>query len=289
MTNDKRAQQAYGITRRDLIAGAVLLGTAGTARGWEAALPVAGLDHVNIRVPDVRRSGEFYGKLFGAEVSRAENAFASAGTRRGELWFVRLGQSSLAISPMAPGEKAGIDHFCFGVEGFNRDAMREKLTGLNLQIDRTDPPGNNLWTRDPVGHLIQFSRPANPSRNPGAGVGGVVVEPPGGGKRNPAFQVTRITQLTLAAPKLEPSADYYRRLLGPEAEKLRKGTFRVGPSELVLGGASRGEFFRVGAAGFDPSATVSKLKSLGVAASVVREKNAVAFRDSDGIPVQIGV
>src|SRR5258708_26440897 len=85
--------------------GGGLVGTAGKGRGWEAALPVAGVDHVNIRVPDVRRSGEFYGKLFGAEVSRAENAFATAGKRRGELWFVRLGQSSLAISPMAPGEK----------------------------------------------------------------------------------------------------------------------------------------------------------------------------------------
>src|SRR5262245_54260313 len=128
----------YRTTRRDWIAGAVLLGAARTTHAWEAALPIVVLDHVNIRSPDVRRAGEFYGNLFGSEVSRAENAFASAGTRRGELWFVRLGQSSLAISPTAPGEKPGIDHFCFGVDGFDRDAMRPKLAGLNLQIDRTD-------------------------------------------------------------------------------------------------------------------------------------------------------
>jgi catechol 2,3-dioxygenase-like lactoylglutathione lyase family enzyme len=276
------------VTRREMIAGTMLLSAAGTARGWEAMLPVVGLDHVNIRAPDVRRAGEFYGKLFGAEVGRAENAFASAGTRRGELWFVKLGQSQLAISPSEPGEKPGIDHYCFGVEGFNRDAMKQKLAGLNLQVDRTDPPGNNLWTKDPAGHLIQFSRPANASRGPGAGVGGKPVEPPGGGKWTPAFQVTRITQLTLAPAKLEPSADYYRQLLGPESEQRRKGTFRVGPSELVLGPASGGEYFRVGATGFDPAAAVSKLKSLGIAASIVREKNAVSFRDPDGIPVQIG-
>jgi catechol 2,3-dioxygenase-like lactoylglutathione lyase family enzyme len=278
----------HDLTRRQLIAGAALLGAARTARGFEAALPVVGLDHLNIRAPDVRRTAEFYGNLFGSEVGRAENAFASAGTRRGELWFVRLGQSSLAISPAAPGEKAGIDHFCFGVEGFNRDAMKQKVSGLNLQIDRTDPPGNNLWTKDPAGHLIQFSRPANSSRAPGAGVGGVLVEPPGGGKRNPAFEVIRITQLTLAAPKLEPSADYYRKVLGPEAEEPRKGRFRVGPSELVLGPASSGEYFRVGVAGFDPAAAVSKLKSLGVAASMVREKDAVTFHDPDGVQVQVG-
>jgi len=246
------------------------------------------LDNVNIRVPDVRRSGEFYAKLFGQEVSRASNAFASAGSRRGELWFVRLGQSSLAISPAAPGEKPGIDHFCFAVQGFSRDAMKPNVARLNLQVDRTDPPGNNLWTKDPAGHLIQLSAPQNPSRAPGAGVGGVPVEAPGGAKREPAFQVTRITQLVLAVPKLEPSASYYRELLGSEAEQARKASFRVGPSELVLGPASGGEYFRVGVVGFDPSAAASKLKSLAVAAQVARDKKAVAFRDPDGIRVQIG-
>jgi catechol 2,3-dioxygenase-like lactoylglutathione lyase family enzyme len=278
----------HTLTRRDVIAGTVWLAAARTARGWEAALPVIGLDHVNIRVPDVRRAGEFYAKLFGLEVSRASNAFASAGSRRGELWFVRLGQSSLAISPAAPGEEPGIDHFCFAVEGFNRDAMKQKVAGLNLQIDRTDPPGNNLWTKDPAGHLIQLSAPQNPLRAPGAGVGGVPLEAPGGAKREPAFQATRITQLVLAVPKLEPSGGYYRKLLGDQAEGPRKASFRVGPSELVLGPASGGEYFRVGVAGFDPSATVSKLKSLGVAAEAARDKKAVAFHDPDGIRVQIG-
>src|SRR5262249_19172596 len=134
-TTLQEARMKQDLTRRELIAVAVFAGAARTARGFEAALPVVTLDHVNIRSPDVRRTAEFYGKLFGSEVGRAENAFASAGTRRGELWFVRLGQSSLAISPAESGEKAGIDHFCFGVMAFDRDAMKQKVTGLNLQID----------------------------------------------------------------------------------------------------------------------------------------------------------
>jgi catechol 2,3-dioxygenase-like lactoylglutathione lyase family enzyme len=288
MKHEQTLPQSCIVTRRDWIAGAVLLGAGRRASASNAALPVISLDHVNIRAPNVRRSGEFYAKLFGLQVSRAENAFASAGSRRGELWFVRLGQSSLAISPAAPGEKPGIDHFCFGVDGFDREAMKQKVAGLNLQIDRTDPPGNNLWAKDPAGHLIQFSEPQNPSRAPGAGVGGVLVEPEGGAKREPAFQPVRITQLVLAVPKLDPSASYYRKVLGEEAEEPQKGRFRVGPSELVLGRASGGEHFRVGVAGFDSSAVASKLKSLGVASSVVPEKNAVAFRDPDGIQVQIG-
>src|SRR5437879_6938692 len=158
------------ITRRDLIAGAVWLGAASAVRACEAALPAAGLDHVNIRVPDVRRSAEFYIKLFGVDVSRAPNAGANPGSKPGELWFVRLGQSFLAISPLPPQEKPGIDHFCFAVDGFNGEVMKQKLTGLNPQFSDA-PPGNNLWAKDPVGHLIQMSAPASPSRVPGAGVG----------------------------------------------------------------------------------------------------------------------
>jgi hypothetical protein len=92
----------------------------------------------------------------------------------------------------------------------------------------------------------------------------------------------------LAVPKLEPSAGYYRKLLGDQAEGPQKGRFRVGPSELVLGPASGGEYFRVGVAGFDPAAATSKLQSLGVAAEAARDKKTVAFHDPDGIRVQIG-
>ena len=59
------------ITRRGLIAGAVLLGTAEASRGWEAVLPVTGLDQVNIRAPQGTPAAEFYAKLFGTQVSRA--------------------------------------------------------------------------------------------------------------------------------------------------------------------------------------------------------------------------
>src|SRR5258708_4532354 len=48
---------------------------------------------------------------------------------------------------------------------------------------------------------------------------------------------------------------------------------------------SGGEHFRVGIAGFDPSAVASKPKSLSVAADVAQDKKAVALRDLDGIKV----
>src|SRR5213593_2707488 len=86
---------------------------------WEQpALPVGSIDHVNIRVPDVQRSADFYIKLFGVEVARAPNAkaqTANPASPSGELWFIRLGESFLAISPTGAQLKPGIDHFSFAI------------------------------------------------------------------------------------------------------------------------------------------------------------------------------
>jgi catechol 2,3-dioxygenase-like lactoylglutathione lyase family enzyme len=289
MTRDEKISLAYALTRRDFIAGAMLLGTAGMALRLEAALAVGGIDHVNIHVPDVQRSAEFYTKLFGVDVARAPNAkaqTANPASPSGVLWFIRLGRSFLAISPLPAGEGPGLDHFSFGIAGFNGEAVKSQLAGLNQQWP--DSPSNNLWLKDPAGRVIQLNAPGDPSRVPGAGVGAVLVDPPGGVKRQPAFQPTRITLLAIAVRQMESSATYYRKLLGAENEQPQKGRFRVGNSVFALGPASGGDYFRVGVASFDSAAAVAKLKNLGVKADVTPDKNTVSFRDLDGIRVQIG-
>src|SRR5262245_61545211 len=173
------------MTRREFIAGAVAIGVTGTALRVEAALPAAGLDHVNIRVPDVQRSAEFYIKLFGVQVARAPNAkaqTANPASPSGVLWFIRLCESFLAMSPTGP-QQPGIDHFSFAIAGFNGDRVKSQLAGLNQQWP--DSSSNNLWLRDPAGHVIQLNATGDPSRPPASGVGAVLVEPTGGTQREP--------------------------------------------------------------------------------------------------------
>jgi hypothetical protein len=80
-----RGAMKYILTRRDDRGrGVVRRSLYGARRG--AACDRA--DHVNIRVP-MRGGRASSTRSFGQEVSRASNAFASAGSRRGELWFVR--------------------------------------------------------------------------------------------------------------------------------------------------------------------------------------------------------
>ena len=289
MKRDMRFHSSFAVTRRDFLAGVTWLGAAAAVRGWAAPLSAEGIDHVNIRVPDVRRSADFYIRLFGgAHVARSPNAKAQTAnpdSPSGVLWFVRLGESFLAISPTAPGLSTGIDHYCLAIRGYDGNAMRGDVAGLN-HLWPDAPPGN-LWVRDPDGHVIQLRGSSDPSRVPGSGVGSVLVEPPGGVPRRPAFQATRVGQLTLAVAALDPSANYYRRLLGDAAETAT-GRFRVGPSTLILGPATSGESFRVDVSGFDPAAVERTLQNLGVTALAAPDGNAVSFRDPDGIHVQIG-
>ena len=288
MNHDKTFRPLYALTRRDFLAGVACVAAAGAVRGWGAPLPTAGIDHVNIHVPNVARSAEFYTKLFGVQVSRSPNAKAQTAnpdSPSGVLWFVRTGENNLAISPTKPQQEPGIDHICFAIRGFRGLDMKSELTGLNRQWP--DAPPSQIWLKDPDGNMIQLNAGSDPSRVPGSGVGAVLIPPPGGVPRQPAFRAIRIAQLTLAVPAPNSSAAYYRRLLGDDAEKAQRGTFRVGPSELVLGPASDGESFRVSVAGFNPDAALRTLQSLGVAAQATADRNAVSFRDPDGIHVLI--
>jgi catechol 2,3-dioxygenase-like lactoylglutathione lyase family enzyme len=280
-TEEVQQLNQSAITRRELLLGsaALLLTVPGTRLfGAGPALPVAGLDHINLRVPDVRRSAEFYASLFGSELSRFERAPANPSSIPGQLWIMRLGQTGLSISPTAPGQTAGLDHFGLAIPGFDGPAMKSSLNGLN---PKWDTPGN-LWTIDPAGHIIQMLPPQDQSKPPGAGLGAVSI----GSK--PAFRVTRITKLVLAVPSLEESRAYYLKLLGDEAATSRKGTFRVGQEDLVLGPTSGGDGFRLGVAGTDLASVQKKLKESG-AAKVTRSKDAVSFRDPDGMEVEIGL
>jgi len=278
----------HPLTRRDFLAGAACLCAAGAIRAWAAPLSAAAIDHLNIHVPDVDRSAEFYTKLFGEVVSRSPNAKAQTAnpdSPSGVLWFVRTGENNLAISPTRPQQEAGIDHFCFAIRGFRGLDVQSEMAGLNRQWP--DSPPSQIWLKDPDGNMIQLNAGADSARVPGAGVGAVLVEPPGGLPRQPAFRAIRIARVAIAVPAPNSSSAYYRSLLGDDAEKAQQGVFRVGPSELVLGPVSGGESFRVSVAGFNPTAAVNTLQSLGVTAEAAPDGKAVSFRDPDGIHVQI--
>src|SRR5262245_4548028 len=122
------------------------------ARAASALLPFLELDHVSIRVSDVRRSARFYMDLFGGDAARDPNRQANPGSQAGELWFIRLGRSHLALAPRSVNEPAGVDHYCLSVSAFSKETAKTALA----QFEQPFPewPSNNVWLRDPGRFLV---------------------------------------------------------------------------------------------------------------------------------------
>ena len=279
------SKHGVNFNRREWMAAALALATTVDLNAAEGAVPATALDHTNVHVPDVERSAAFYTKLFGRVVSRAPNAPAKPGSARGVIWFVRLGENFLAISGAAPGEKPGIDHFCFALAGFDGKAMKPRLAGLNEPWP--DLPPANLWVKDPDGNVIQLT-PGDRGPVPGAGVGAVLVETPDGAKREPALQAKGLTLLALPVANRKASESYYRKLLGDAAYNTKRKTFRIGQSEIALSPVSAGLQLRIAVIGFDAATASEKLRNLGINAKQGPDRNSVSFPDPDGIRVVIG-
>ncbi|MGH9160828.1 MAG: VOC family protein [Vicinamibacteraceae bacterium] len=137
------------ISRRQAIGGLTAL-VAATAAGrvTEAGAPgatstfqAAGLNHIALRVTDIPRSRDFYIKHLGMEVMRE-----SAGN-----CFLRCGEHFVALFR---GESAGMDHYCYSVEGYTTDGAAEKLRAQGIQPRVT---GNRIYFPDPDGLTVQLA------------------------------------------------------------------------------------------------------------------------------------
>lgn len=276
----------FTLARRDLLVALLLAGVAGRASGQPSlpALPFIEVDHVSVRVSNVRRAADFYMRLFDSDASRDPNRPANPASKPGELWFIRLGESHLALAPSSPSEPPGLDHFCLSVSGFDKDAAKARLARFNQVFPEW--PSNNVWLSDPGGHLVQIAPSANEPKLPAIVRGAMPVERDADLPPIPPFRATRISRLTLVTTEISAAVSYYRDLLGPPRAAIDSRTFVVGPSHVILAPAGEPEL-RVAIAAFDDLTVRRTLSSFGVTAQNTPDGAAVAFRDPDGIRVEI--
>ena len=105
------------------------------------------INHVTIRTADVARSKAFYRSLTGLAV-RAEDK---------DSCELRLEHGFLGLYALEAGQRAGYDHFCFGVDAF--DAPRA-LAALESAMPDAQPSlesGDQVFLRDPDGVRIQLA------------------------------------------------------------------------------------------------------------------------------------
>ena len=134
------------MNRRQLAATLAALATGAQAAPKESGLKAVTLNHVTVRVPDVQKTSRFYQDFFGMPLKQHSE----------KTHILGVGKSFFGIEQK--GTPAGLDHYDFGIAGFDADAVLAKLKSRGLKVE---PGGTKesfkFW--DPDGFLVQLNGP----------------------------------------------------------------------------------------------------------------------------------
>ena len=135
------------------------------AQSAEAAVRIAGLDHVVLRVGDLDRAIEFYEKVLNCHVERR--------LEQPKLVQLRAGASLIDLVPASasPGtaeDAAGrnMDHFAVRVDGFDAAALAAHLRRHGVEVGKVmerygaEGYGPSLYISDPDGNTVELKGPA---------------------------------------------------------------------------------------------------------------------------------
>jgi len=135
-----------GMTRRQLALSLSALVTSAQAAPKQENLRAVTLNHVTVRVPDLHRTSQFYQDFFGMPLKQ----------HSATIHILGVGKSFFGIEQK--GTPAGLDHYDFGIAGFNADEVIEKVKARKLTLE----PGGTKESfkfRDPDGFLVQVNGP----------------------------------------------------------------------------------------------------------------------------------
>jgi glyoxylase I family protein len=133
---------------------------------------VVQLDHLVLRVRDLRAMLRFYTEVLGCTLERTQEELGLYQVRAGasliDLVTVdgRLGRAGGA----APGpEGRNLDHFCLRIEPFDGEALRAWLVGRGAEpgevVQRygAEGEGPSLYLSDPEGNMVELKGPPRPA------------------------------------------------------------------------------------------------------------------------------
>ena len=141
------------ITRRQLMQGLLAAGISARAAPMGAsatAVPLfqaRSINHVTLYVSDVARSKAFYQSLTGLPVRAEDPTFCE----------LSLENAFLGLYAPDSAQRAGIDHFCFGIEQYDPSTALAKLQAAVPSAQPTLENGDQVYVRDPDGVRVQFA------------------------------------------------------------------------------------------------------------------------------------
>lgn len=130
------------------------------------------LDHVVLRVPDMRRAMAFYVDVIGAQVERRVDRIGLVQLRAGESiidlvdvfaeWLKADG-----AKPFTP-DVRNVDHICIRVDPFDEAAIERHLNAHGVEIQErgqrygAQGDGPSVYVSDPFGTVVELKGPATP-------------------------------------------------------------------------------------------------------------------------------
>ena len=148
----KLTRRQFAVSLATLAAGAFAAPTALAVPPAPAVFRAVSLNHVTVRVPNLQRTSQFYQQFFGMPI-RQQSA---------TVHILSVGNSFFGIEQGS--QAATVDHYDFGIENFDADAVRARLSEMNLKFSDTkskesfkffDPDGFQVQVNGPdyVGHV----------------------------------------------------------------------------------------------------------------------------------------
>jgi catechol 2,3-dioxygenase-like lactoylglutathione lyase family enzyme len=139
------------LSRRQLAVHLAALATgaaAATSANAAPGLKAISLNHVTVKVPDLHKTSTFYQQFFGMKLAQQSKT----------IHILSVGDGFFGLEEK-PGA-AGLDHYDFGIEGWDAKAMRAKVASAGLSIT----PGSrgddeSFKFNDPDGFVVQVNGP----------------------------------------------------------------------------------------------------------------------------------
>lgn len=135
------------LTRRQLVLSLATLATAASAAETEKPCRAVSINHITLKVPDLHRTSNFYQEFFEMPLKQH-----SAKTH-----ILGVGDSFFGIE-QGDGQAARVDHYDFGIAGFDAGDVRAKLRKLNLKFDGSNS-SESFKFYDPDGFQVQVNGP----------------------------------------------------------------------------------------------------------------------------------
>jgi catechol 2,3-dioxygenase-like lactoylglutathione lyase family enzyme len=135
------------LTRRQLVLSLATLTAAAQTAPKAKGIKAVTLNHVTVKVPDLHRTSKFYQEFFEMPLKQHSETTHILGV--GNCFFgIEQGDS----------QAARVDHYDFGIAGFNADDVRAKLRKLNLKFDASNSKESFKFF-DPDGFQVQVNAP----------------------------------------------------------------------------------------------------------------------------------